>query len=67
MPFALFHNGKQISKSHSVKSVVVTEAFEKGVLHKSAPDFPDTHPGYATVTLADGYEIIEVKDDTDNS
>ena len=58
--YALFHNNKQISKSHSTKQAVLIEAYEhKAILHYSA-DFPGDTSG---IELANGYEIKEIKHD----
>lgn len=55
--YALFKDGKQVSKAHESKRVVVMEAYDlKAVIHCHA-DFPGD---VASTVLADGYEIREV-------
>lgn len=61
MAWALFKNGEQITKAHDSKSVVVTEAFERGAMLRGSPDFPGDN-SHVTVSLADGYEIKETDD-----
>ena len=39
MAYALFKNGKQVSKAHSTKSVVVIEAYEAGSIVNYHADF----------------------------
>lgn len=59
MPYALFKDGKQISKTHSTKEAALVEAFEARAIVKGAWDF---HPkdGFDN-TLCAGYEIRVVK------
>jgi len=56
MTFALFRNGKQVSKAHSTKDAVAAEAFELGAVLTWSGDFK---PG-SGIILADGYEIKEI-------
>lgn len=51
--WALFRNGKQISKSHSSPIAAATEAYELGVVIQWSGDFI---PG-GGIVLADGYEV----------
>jgi hypothetical protein len=52
--FALFHNGKQVSKTHENRQAVVIEAYEQKAVVDCGADFTnDTEGRY----LAEGYEI----------
>lgn len=65
MMYALFKDGKQISKAHTTESVVWIEAYEKGAVISSSPDFvPDDafFPARGAKSLADGYEIRPLSD-----
>lgn len=54
--FALFKDGKQISKAHRSKRAALIEAYEaKAVVSSGVPDFEDDDAPSAG--LADGYEI----------
>ena len=57
--YALFHNGKQISKAHSTHAAATMECYDHGVAVRWAPDFPGDR---YRVTLADGYEVKPVED-----
>jgi len=55
--YALFHNGKQISKSHPAVKIVMIEASERGAVINWVADWSSDRPGTG---LALGYEIREV-------
>lgn len=56
--YALFKDGRRVSKIHTVRSVAVMEAFDRRVVVLSSQDFfDDPVTGYG---LTDGYEIKEV-------
>ena len=57
--FALFKDGKQISKAHTKGIAAVTEAFERKAVVRCSSDF-DGQTFAADLSLADGYEIREV-------
>lgn len=52
--YALFKDGKQVSKAHSTREAATIEAYERGLVVDWGADFPGDKPGRA---LADGYEI----------
>lgn len=54
--FALFKDGKQISKWHSSRLTASVEAFEKGAVIVNHADYSSDK---TSVTLAAGYEIRE--------
>lgn len=54
MTYALFKDGKQVSKAHASREVVFVEAFEMGVVIDWGADFRGDRPGRG---LADGYVI----------
>ena len=55
--FALFHDGKQVSKAHTTRRAAVIEAYEQKAVVDCGADFThDTEGRY----LADGYEIKEL-------
>lgn len=54
MKYALFKDGKQISKAHSTKDAAAIEAYERGLVWDCNADFPGDKPGKE---LAAGYEI----------
>ena len=58
--YALFHDGKQISKAHSTRFAAIVEACEAGAAVYSTPDFPG---GWSGVVFADGYEVREAGDE----
>ena len=58
--FALFHDGKQISKAHSTRLAVVHEGFEQGAVIRYSVDFLNDALRSQDIELADGYEIREV-------
>lgn len=60
MKYALFKDGKQISKAYLSKNVVAIEAFERGATISWSADFSSDSD---TITISDGYEIKEVSDD----
>lgn len=53
--YALFKDGKQISKSHSSPIAAATEAYELGAVIEWSGDF---RPG-SGIVLADGYEVAK--------
>lgn len=53
MTWALFKNGRQISKSHPSPITAATEAYEHGAVVRWSGDFI---PG-SGIVLADGYEV----------
>jgi hypothetical protein len=55
--FALFRDGKQITKAHSTRHAVITEAYERNIVQRTTPDF-GSNDEYAW--LPDEYEIKEV-------
>lgn len=55
--FALFKDGKQVSKAHSTRHAVIIEAYEKNIVARTTADF-GTDDSYAW--LPDEYEIREV-------
>jgi hypothetical protein len=59
--FALFRDGKQISKAHSTRAAATIEAFERGAIVISHADFWAKEVLFAeSLDLSDGYEIREV-------
>ena len=52
--YALFKDGKQISKPHSTQAVVIIEAYERSAIVINHADMPGDK---ASIGLADGYEI----------
>ncbi|CAH2606412.1 conserved protein of unknown function (plasmid) [Rhodovastum atsumiense] len=52
--FALFRNGKQVSKAHASRAAALVEAYERGAVIKWGVDLPGDRPGQA---LDEGYEI----------
>lgn len=52
--YALFKDGKQVSKRHASEGVVVIEAYERSAIVIRHADMPGDKTG---VTLAEGYEI----------
>lgn len=56
--YALFQNGKQISKAHSTRLAARVEAYEIGAVVTNHADFPGD---VQSTVLADGYEIKEVQ------
>jgi hypothetical protein len=56
MPYALFLDGKQISKAHKHRLVVKIEAYERGCYLECR----------AGLMLHAGYEIREVEEDRNN-
>lgn len=55
--YALFHEGKQVSKAHSSDYAVMVEAFEIGAVVTNHADFGDEK---TVTTLANGYEIKNI-------
>jgi hypothetical protein len=57
--YALFLDGKQVTKEHSTKHAVIIEAYEKRLVMRTTPDFgePETYNW-----LPVGYKIKEVAD-----
>lgn len=55
--YALFKDGKQVSKAHSTRNAVITEAHELGVVFAYHADMPGDVSGR---DLAAGYKIQEV-------
>lgn len=56
--YALFKDGKQISKAHSTREAAAIEAYERGLVVDWGADFPGDKPGR---WLAGGYEIKQVE------
>ena len=54
--FALFKDGKQISKAHKLRDAAIVEAFERKAVVSSSGDFW----GGSYTLMADGYEVREV-------
>jgi hypothetical protein len=59
--YALFENGKQISKSHASRLVCMMEAYERGIVVRGHKDFGDEPDSVNDEVLANGYEIKEMK------
>lgn len=55
--YALFYNGKQLSKAHSTKDAAMIEAFERRIVIDGSPDFIGDK-GFRT--FAGGFEIKEI-------
>jgi hypothetical protein len=55
--YALFHEGKQISKAHSTEKAAIVEAYERKIVVSSGFDFPGDKSGHF---LPRGYEIREI-------
>lgn len=55
--YALFKDGKQISKPHATRAVVVIEAYERSAIIVGHADYPGDK---TDICLADGYEIRRV-------
>jgi hypothetical protein len=53
--YALFLQGRQISKGHTTQAAVAVEAFERGAVQKGRADFPGDPQSWTA--LAPGYEI----------
>ena len=53
--YALFLDGRQISKAHRTREAVVMEAFERGAVERRSEDFPGDPP--TNTALAPRYEI----------
>jgi hypothetical protein len=53
--YALFLDGRQISKAHTTRQAVVMEAFERGAVERRSEDFPGDPATHAAP--APGYEI----------
>lgn len=60
MTYALFKDGKQVSKAHASIEVVRIEAFEAGAVIDWGADFVNDLPGRG---LACGYEIKQLSKD----
>ena len=59
--YALFKNGKQISKPHSTRFVCVIEAYERGLVVVGFKDFiSDPGPYRQLPVLAENVEVREV-------
>jgi len=52
--YALFKDGKQISKPHARKGIVIIEAYERSAIVIRHADYPGDK---TDICLADGYEI----------
>jgi hypothetical protein len=52
--YALFKDGKQISKAHSTKAPVIVEAYERSAIIINHADMQGDE---TTIDLANGYEI----------
>lgn len=59
MLYALFRDGRQISKAHSTRIGAVMEAFERGAVLSWSPDFGSDQPA-ADMELASDCEIKEL-------
>ena len=59
--YALFHNGRQISKAHSTRNAAVIEAIERKLAIWGSGDFLGD-VGVSTVALPEGYDIKEVQE-----
>jgi len=55
--YALFHDGIQISKSHSTKEAAMVEAYEHGAVVDYGADFIGDKSGRC---LIDGFKIREI-------
>lgn len=55
--YALYKDGKQVSKMHANKEAVMVEAFERKAVWQSHADFPGDKEG---LELMEGYEIREL-------
>lgn len=56
--YALFLDGKQISKAHTTRAAAMVEAFERGAVERRSEDFPGDPPAHTA--LAPRYEIRHV-------
>lgn len=57
--YALFKDGKQISKWHSTYHAAIIEAYEHGAIVTSYKDFLSEKGKFETTVMANGYEIKE--------
>lgn len=62
--YALFNNGRQISKCHTTMEGAITEAFEVGAVVHHHADFLGDRQYRA---LANGYEIREITPDNSSA
>jgi len=58
--YALFKDGKQISKKHASRQVALIEAYERGAIVHYSADFIGDASG---TEMIGGYEIREVQND----
>lgn len=58
--YALFKDGKQISKAHSSRIVCEIEAFELGVVVQGSKGFGNEPDSVEDKVLLNGYNIMEV-------
>ena len=59
--WAVFKDGVQASKAHSTKEAALIEGFEAKLIYQYYPDFLGDTGGTGMVN---GYEVKEVKEDT---
>jgi len=63
MSFALFLDGRQVSKPHTTRDAVAIEAFERGAVERGSQDFPGDPASFKGLALAAGYDIRAVTED----
>ena len=56
--YAVFKDGKQVTKAHSTKEAAMVEAFEKKLAYYAYPDFYNQVGG---LFLIDGVKLKQIK------